>query len=325
MRRRDLVAGLAAAAVPARAVAQPAERQRRVGILMGAQGADDLGGQKRIETAVNQLRALGWEQGRNLQLDIRWAAGDIGRIATHAAELVQLAPDAVLVSSTPAVAAVARATKMIPIVCAGIVDPVGLGYVASLARPGGNVTGFLFVNLELVGKWPDILKEAAPSVSRAAFLFNPDTVPFYVEALRLAAPSDVALSTAAVKSVAEIEAIIAALARTHDTGLIIPADAFTTPHFRLIASLTQRHRLPSLSVYREYAVAGGLMSYGPDPREHFRGGAAYVDRILRGASPADLPMQAPMTYLLTLNARAAHAFGLTIPPSLLARADEVIE
>jgi putative ABC transport system substrate-binding protein len=324
MRRRDLVAGLAAAAVPARAVAQTAERQRRVGILMGAQGADDPGGRERIETAVNQLRALGWDQGRNLQLDIRWAAGDIRLIATHAAELVQSAPDAVLVSSTPAVAAVARATKTIPIVCAGIVDPVGLGYVASLARPGGNVTGFLFVNLELVGKWPDILKEAAPSVSRAAFLFNPDTVPFYVEALRLAAPSDVALSIAPVKSVGDIEPVITSLARTNGAGLIIPPDAFTTPHFKLIASLTQLHRLPSLSVYREYAAAGGLMSYGPDPREHFRGGAAYVDRILRGASPADLPMQAPTTYLLTLNIGAADALGLSIPPALLARSDEVI-
>jgi putative ABC transport system substrate-binding protein len=196
--------------------------------------------------------------------------------------------------------------------------------VASLARPGGNVTGFLFVNLELVGKWPDILKEAAPSVSRAAFLFNPDTVPFYVEALRLAAPSDVALSIAPVKSVGDIEPVITSLARTNGAGLIIPPDAFTTPHFKLIASLTQLHRLPSLSVYREYAAAGGLMSYGPDPREHFRGGAAYVDRILRGASPADLPMQAPTTYLLTLNIGAADALGLSIPPALLARSDEVI-
>jgi putative tryptophan/tyrosine transport system substrate-binding protein len=329
-RREILVAGgLAAAglaALPRSARAQAG--LRRVGLLMGGRGEADPEGQARLAVVRRGLRDLGWEEGRNLQLELRWAAGDRAQIDGHAADLVRLAPEVILANSTPAVDALAKLTRTIPIVFAQIVDPVGLGYVASLARPGGNITGFTFVDLELVAKWPEVLKEAAPSVTRAALLFNPESTPFYYEFVRSVSargPGPVALSAAAVKSVAEIEPAIAEVAREPGGGLIVPPNPFLGTHRTLVAALAQKHKLPSISVYRNYVDEGGLMSYGPDSLDIFRRATAYVDRILKGARPADLPVQAPAKYELVVNLKAAKAIGLDMSPSLVARADEVVE
>lgn len=327
MRRRDVLALVAGAALSSPGVRAQPSGVRRVGLLMGGRGEADPEGQARLAVVRSGLRDLGWEEGRNLHLELRWAAGDRAQIDAHAADLVRLNPDVIVGNSTPAIAALAKATRSIPIVFAQLVDPVGLGFVASLARPGGNVTGFTFVDLELVAKWSEVLKEAVPGVSRAALLFNPDSTPFYGDFLRELENRGASsgLYAAPVRTLGEIEPAIADIARPPGGGLVIPPNPFIGANRRLVADLAQKHKVPSISVYRDYAQAGGLMSYGPDSLDIFRRSTEYVDRILKGANPAELPVQAPTRYELVVNLNAAKAIGIEVAPSFLVRADEVVE
>jgi putative ABC transport system substrate-binding protein len=327
--RRELLAALggAAAAWPLAAHAQQAERVRRIGLLMGM--TDDREGQARVMTLKQGLQELGWTDGHNIQIETRFAGADAGRIRTHVAELVALAPDVIVGQTTPVIRALRQATSSIPIVMAAINDPVDQGFVSSLAHPGGNITGFTFVDFQMVGKWLEILKEAAPGVSRAALMFNPDTSPHYYVYLRSfeAEPRSIAVEVTAapVRNTAEIEEAFAKLGREPGGGLIVPPDAFTFVHHPLFIRLAQQHRLPAVYSTRAYVAQGALMSYGPDPYDNFRRSASYVDRILRGAKPADLPVQQPMKFELAINLKTAKALGLQIPDRLLALADEVIE
>jgi putative ABC transport system substrate-binding protein len=329
MRRRTFITmvGGAAAAWPLAARAQQADRMRRIGLLMGI--ADDEGGQTRVMALKQGLQELGWTDGRNVKIETRFSSGDVGRIRAHAAELVALAPDVIVGQSTPVIRVLRQATSSIPIVAAAVNDPVEQGFVSSLAHPGGNITGFTFVDFQMVGKWLEMLKEAAPGVSRALLMFNPDTSPhFYIYLHSFeAVPRSIAveITAAPVRDTAEIEDAIAKLGRNPGGGVIVPPDAFTIVHHPLFIRLTQQHRLPAIYGVRTYVAEGALMSYGPDPLDNFRRSASYVDRILRGAKPADLPVQTPVKYELAINLKTARALGLTVPDTLLARADEVIE
>jgi putative ABC transport system substrate-binding protein len=316
-----------AAAWPLAAHAQQAERVRRIGLLMGM--TDDREGQARVTTLKQGLQEFGWTDGHNIQIETRFAGADAGRIRTHVAELVALAPDVIVGQTTPVIRALRQATSSIPIVVAAINDPVDQGFVSSLAHPGGNITGFTFVDFQMVGKWLEILKEAAPGVSRAALMFNPDTSPHYYVYLRSfeAEPRSIAVEVTAapVRNTTEIEKAFAKLGREPDGGLIVPPDAFTFVHHPLFIRLAQEHRVPAVYSTRAYVAQGALMSYGPDPYDNFRRSASYVDRILRGAKPADLPVQQPMKFELAINLKTAKALGLQIPDRLVALADEVIE
>jgi putative ABC transport system substrate-binding protein len=327
--RRKFLATLggAAAAWPLAARAQQAERVRRIGLLMGT--ADDREGQARV-TAIRQgLQELGWTDGRNIQMETRFGGGDVGRIRAHAAELVALGPDVIVANTTPVIRALRQATSSIPIVMAAVNDPVEQGLVSSLAHPGGNITGFMFIDFQMVGKWLEMLKEAAPGVSRAALMFNPDTAPQYYLYLRSfeTVPRSIAVEVTAapVRDTAEIEAAIAKLGREPGGGLIVAPDGFTTVHQHLFIRLAQQHRLPAVYSLRTFVAQGALMSYGPDAYDVLRRSASYVDRILKGEKPAVLPVQAPTKFELVINLKTAKALGLEIPPTLLARADEVIE
>jgi putative ABC transport system substrate-binding protein len=246
-----------------------------------------------------------------------------------AAELVALAPDVIVGNTTPVVRALRQATGSIPIIMAAVNDPVEQGLVSSLAHPGGNITGFMFIDFQMVGKWLELLKEAAPGVSRAELMFNPDTSPHYYVYLRSfeAVPRSISIEVTAapVRDPAEVERALAKLARDPGGGLIVPPDAFTVVHHQLFIRLAQQHRLPTIYAFRAYVALGALMSYGPDPYDMFRRSASYVDRILKGEKPADLPVQAPTKYELVINLKTAKAMGLTVPETLLVRADEVIE
>jgi len=329
VKRREFITllGGAAAAWPRGGRAQQGERMRRLGVLMGM--ADDREGQARVIALKQGLQELGWTDGRNIQIETRFAGADAGRIRTHVAELVALAPDVIVGQTTPVIRALRQATSSIPIVMAAINDPVDQGFVSSLAHPGGNITGFTFVDFQMVGKWLEILKEAAPGVSRAALMFNPDTSPHYYVYLRSfeAEPRSIAVEVTAapVRNTAEIEEAFAKLGREPGGGLILPPDAFTFVHHPLFIRLAQQHRLPAVYSTRAYVAQGALMSYGPNPYDNFRRSASYVDRILRGAKPADLPVQQPTKFELAINLKTAKALGLNVPPTLLARADEVIE
>jgi putative ABC transport system substrate-binding protein len=275
------------------------------------------------------LQELGWADGRNIQIETRFGGGDSDRMRAHAAELVALAPDVIVGQTTPVIRALRQATSSIPIVMATVNDPVEQGFVSSLAHPGGNITGFTFIDFQMVGKWLQMLKEAAPSVARAALMFNPDTSPYYYLYLRSfeAEPRSIAVEVTAapVRGTAEVEEAIAKLGREPGAGLIIPPDAFTIVHRPLFIRLAQQHRLPAVYAYRAYVAQGALMSYGPDPYDLFRRSASYVDRILKGAKPADLPIQQPTKFELAINLKTAKALGLQIPDKLIALADEVIE
>jgi putative ABC transport system substrate-binding protein len=327
MNRREfitLVGG--AAAWPLAARAQQGERVRRIGLLMGT--ADDREGQAR-ETALKQgLQELGWTD-RNIQIETRFGGADADRIRAHAAELVALVPDVLVGHTTAVIRALRQATSSIPIVMAAINDPVDQGFVSSLAHPGGNITGFTFVDFQMVGKWVEMLKEAAPSVTRAALMFNPDTSPYYYLYLRSfeAMPRSVAVDVTAapVRDTAEVEKTIAKLGREPGGGLIVAPDAFTIVHQHLFIRLAQQHRMPAIYFLRTSVAQGALMSYGPDPYDNFRRSASYVDRILKGAKPADLPVQQPTKFELAINLKTAKALGLQVPDKLLALADEVIE
>jgi putative ABC transport system substrate-binding protein len=272
---------------------------------------------------------LGWTDGRNIQIETRFGGADGDRIRAHAAELVALAPDVLIGHTTAVIRALRQATSSIPIVMAAINDPVDQGFVSSLAHPGGNITGFTFVDFQMVGKWLEMLKEAAPGVARAALMFNPDTSPYYYLYLRSfeAMPRSVAVDVTAapVRDTAEVEKTITQLGREPGGGLIVAPDAFTIVHQHWFIRLAQQHRMPAIYFLRTSVAQGALMSYGPDPYDNFRRSASYVDRIFKGAKPADLPVQQPTKFELAINLKTAKALGLQIPDKLLAIADEVIE
>jgi putative ABC transport system substrate-binding protein len=316
-----------ATAWPLAARSQQTERMRRIGLLMGV--ADDREGQARVTALKQGLQDLGWTEGRNIQIETRFGGADAGRIRADAAELVALAPDVIVGNTTPVIQALRQATSSIPIVMAAVNDPVEQGLVSSLAHPGGNITGFMFIDFQMVGKWLEMLKEAAPGVSRAELIFNPDTSPHYYVYLRSfeAVPRSipVEVTAAPVRGAAEVEKVLAKHGRDPGSGLIVPPDAFITVHHQLFIRLAQQHRLPAIYAFRTYVAEGALMSYGPDTYDMFRRSASYVDRILKGEKPADLPVQQPTKFELAINLKTAKALGLQIPDRLLALADEVIE
>jgi putative tryptophan/tyrosine transport system substrate-binding protein len=330
MRRREFITffGVAALAGPRAARAQQADRVRRVGVLM-SRAAGDPEEQARFAGFLQGLQKLGWTDGRNVRIDYRWAAADADRSRTYAAELVALAPDVILASGSTSVAALLQTTRTVPIVFVNVIDPVGAGYVARLARPGGNATGFTAFEYSLSGKWLELLKEIAPNLTRIAILRDPALAAGIGQfaAIQAMAPSSlgVELSPIDVRDGGEIERDVATFARESNGGLIVTGSSSAAVHRELIVMLAARHRLPAVYPFRYFITSGGLISYGPDPIDEFRRAAGYVDRILKGEKAADLPVQAPTTYELAINLKTAKALGLTLPPSLLARADEVIE
>jgi putative ABC transport system substrate-binding protein len=331
MKRRDFITllGGAIAACPLTLRAQQAGHMRRIGVLFGSSESDS---QAVLELAAlkKSLQELGWTEGRNVRIDIRWAAADVGRIKGYAKELVGLEPDLILAHTTPVVAAVQRETKTIPILFVVVADPVGSRFVASLPHPGGNITGFINIESSLSGKWIETLKDIVPGVTHAALMFNPETAPvaYYQQPFETAARSSgVEPMAAPVRNDADIERIFMSLERQSKAGIVIMPDIFTaTPHnLDLVISLASRYRVPTVYPYRYMVAAGGLIAYGVDPIDLFRRAPAYIDRILKGANPADLPVQLPTKFEMAINLKTAKALGLDVPPSLLARADQVIE
>ena len=328
MKRREFITLLgSAAAWPLAARAQPAERVRRIGVLTPF-AADDTESMARIAAFLQGLGDLGWAVGRNVRIDYRWSAGDPDRIRKDGMELVALAPDVILATGTPVTSALQQAGLSVPIVFAQVPDPVANGFVASLARPGGNTTGFTTYDYAASAKWVEILKEIAPGVRRAAVLRDPTIASGIGQlgAVLAVAPSlGMELSPIGVRDAGEIDRAITAFAREPNGGLIVLASPLSIVQRELIITLAARHRLPAVYGLRFFAIDGGLISYGPDSVEPYRRAAGYVDRILKGEKPADLPVQTPTKYDLVINAKTAKALGLEVPPTLLARADEVIE
>jgi putative tryptophan/tyrosine transport system substrate-binding protein len=326
MRRREFISLLGGAAVawPFAASAQQPDRMRRIGVLMNTR-LDEPEGQTRVTAFMQGLEKLGWTGDRNVRVDIRWAADDANLYSRYATELV--ASDVIVASASPSVAALQQVTRSVPIVFANVIDPVGAGFVDSLARPGGNTTGFTVFEYSISGKWLELLKEVAPNVTRVAVIRDTSVGGIgQFAAIQSTAPSfGVELTPIAVRDAGAVEQAMAAFARSANGGLIVTASSFVVPHRDLIFVLAARYRLPALYPFRFYAVAGGLASYGPDIIDNFTRAAGYVDRILKGEKPADLPVQAPTKYELVINLKTAKALGLTVPPSLLARANEVIE
>ena len=329
MRRRDFIALLAgaAAAWPLAARAQQGERMRRIGVLMNL-AADDAEGQARLAAFLQGLQQLGWTDGGNVRIDTRWGAGDGEHYRKYAAELVGLRPDALFASGAVVASAFRRVTRTVPIVFASAVDPVGSGLVASLARPGGNVTGFTVYEFGMSGKWLELLKQIAPRVTQVAVLRDP-TVQSGMGvfgAIQSVAPSfGVELHPVDVSDAGEIERAITAFASGSNGGVIVTQNAPAILRRELIITLAARLRLPAVYAYRVFVTSGGLISYGPDTIDPYRRAAGYVDRILKGEKPADLPVQAPVKYELVINLKTAKALGLDVPAAVLARADEVIE
>src|SRR5262245_27871690 len=330
IRRREFITllGGAAAAWPLAARAEQPERMRRVGVLHGLAESDPQVA-SRVAAFQRGLRELGWTEGRNIRLDYHWAGADLSHVQAHAKELVATAPDALLASSTPVLAALQQETRTIPIVFVLVMDPVGQGFVPNLAYPDGNITGFHNFESAIAGKWLEMLKETEPGIARVGFLYNPDTAPYfgvYQRSLKEAASTfDVDAVDLRVHDAVQIERAINGWAVGSKTGIIVLPDITTTRHLELIIDLVGRHRLPAVYPFRYFATRGGLMYYGIDLLEHYRSAASYIDRILRGTKPSDLPVQAPTKYELVINLKAAKALGLTMPPTLLVRADEVIE
>ena len=329
MRRREFIRFIsgAAAYLPLVARAQQGERLRRIGVLIG-QVADDPQGKSRVATFLQGLQQLGWTEGRNVQIDIRWGVADAASSRRYAAEMVALAPDVILTGASAATSAAKEATRTLPIVFVNVSDPVAAGYVASLARPGGNVTGFTFVEYGMSGKWLELLKEIVPTVKRVAVLRDPNIASGIGQfaIIQSVAPSfAVETSPIDIHNADEIERAITDFAHTANGGLIVTASPAALVHRKLIISLAARHRLPTVYFLSGFVKDGGLISYGADPIAPYGQAASYVDRILKGEKPADLPVQAPTKNELLFNLKTAKALGLTVPPSILSRADEVIE
>jgi len=328
MRRREFITliGGAAAAWPVAASAQQPARVRSIGVLMSL-GADDREGQARLAAFLQELQQLGWMVGRNARIDIRWGA-DVATIRKKAAELVALAPNVIVTGGAAGLGPLLDASRTVPIVFVLVADPVGAGFVDSLARPGGNATGFLSVEYGMGGKLLELLKEIAPRVTRAAVIRDPAISAGIglFGAIQSAAPGlGVDVTPVNARDESEMERAVAAFARSPNAGMIVTASALANAHRDLIVALAARYKLPAVYYSRPFVAAGGLVSYAPDIMDQYRLSAGYVDRILRGEKPADLPVQAPTKYELTVNLKTAKAPGLTVPPSLLARADEVIE
>jgi putative tryptophan/tyrosine transport system substrate-binding protein len=328
MKRREFIAlvGAAAAAWPLAARAQQPERMRRIGVLMST-AADDPEGRARIAAFLGGLQQLGWTDGRNAQIETRWPKG-YEEARKYAAELVALAPDVIVATGVYAGRLLQQETQTVPIVFVLVLDPVGAGFVASLARPRGNATGFSFSEYGVSGKWLELLKELAPSVTRAAVLRDAADPAGTGQwgAIQSVAPSfGVELTPIGVRDPAEIESGVAEFVRSPNGGLIVTAGGPVIVHREQIIATAARHRLPTVYWNRMYVAGGGLMSYGPETIDQYRRAAGYVDRILKGEKPADLPVQTPVKYELVINLKAAKALGLTVPDKLLARADEVIE
>ena len=327
MRRREFIKGIvgSATAWPLAAQAQQADRMRRIGVLMSG-AADDPVGQAEAKAFQQGLQQLGWTDGRNVRIDYRWAAGTVENSRKYAVELVALAPDVILAVGG-ATGPVLQATRTVPIVFTVTSDPVGSGFVNSLSRPGGNATGFMLFEYSLSAKWVELLKQIAPGVTRAAVLRDPATTSGIGRAvIQSVAPSaGVEVIPVGVRDAGEIERGVTAFARSSSDGLIVSTSALAIVHRDLIVILAARHKLPTIYPERDFATAGGLISYGPDYVDQFRLAAGYVDRILKGEKPADMPVQAPTKYQLVINLKTAKALGLDVPPTVLARADEVIE
>ena len=329
MRRREFIwlLGGAAAAWPLPLCAQQPRRVRRIGLLINL-AADDPESQARRAAFQQELQHLGWTDGVNMRIIARWGAGDADRIRKSAAQLVAFAPDVILATSSPALAALQQVTRTVPIVFASVVDPVGGGFVANLARPGGNITGFTLFEYGLSGKWPELLKQIAPGVTRAAVLRDATlkTAVGQFAAIEAVAPSlGLELSPFAVRDAGEIERAVTAFARGSNGGLIVTGSPLTAVQRDLIVTLAARYHLPAVYPFRYFASRGGLISYGPDSIAPYRRAASYVDRILKGEKPGELPVKAPSKYELVINLQPATALNLEVPTALLARADEVIE
>jgi putative tryptophan/tyrosine transport system substrate-binding protein len=330
VRRREfmsLLGGAAAAAWPLAARAQQSDRIRRVGALMTL-AADDPEGQARLRAFVQELQQLGWIDGRNVQIDRRWGEGDADRYRRYAAELVALAPEVILAGGGSSVGPLLQTTRSVPIVFTQTPDPVGAGFVESLARPGGNATGFTTAEFGMGAKWLELLKQIAPGVTRVAIIRDPGITAGIGEfgSIQSVAPSvGVEVSPINVRDAGEIERAITAFARSSKGGLIVTSSALAIVHRELIVTLAARHRLPAVYSDRPFVTSGGLVSYGPYRVDQYRRAAGYVDRILKGAKPADLPVQAPTKYELVINMKTAKVLGLDVPPTLLGTADEVIE
>jgi ABC-type uncharacterized transport system substrate-binding protein len=329
VKRREFITLLGGAAVawPLAARGQQGERIRRIGVLHSL-ASDDPEGQARLTAFVQGLQELGWTDGRNVRIDYRWAAGDAERARRYAAELVALAPDVILAHGGSIVPSLLQATRTVPIVFTQTPDPVGAGFVNSLARPGGNVTGFTVFEYGMSGKWLELLKEIAPRVTRAAVIRDAAIASGTGQwgALQSVAPSfGVELSPVNMSDAGEIERAVAAFARSPNGGMILAASTLAVIHRELIITLAERYRLPAVYSSRYFVTGGGLISYGPDSIDPQRRAAGYVDRILKGEKPADLPVQAPTKYELAINLKTAKTLGLDVPTSLIARANEVIE
>jgi putative ABC transport system substrate-binding protein len=329
--RREFISllGAAAAGWPLAARAQQPDRMRRVGVLSSI-GESDPEAQSMVAAFGQTLQELGWVEGRNLRIDRRWAAGNLGRIEALAKALIGLDPDVIVAHTTPTVIALQKETSTVPIVFTQVADPIGSGFIANLARPGGNITGFTTYEPSMVGKWVEMLKEMAPRISRIAFLFNPETVPFvarYFQGPLEAAARSLGMQPSAnpVHNEIEVESAITALGREPGGGLIVMPDSFNFVHRQRIIALAARYKLPAIYPWPYPVREGGLMSYGVDQVDLFRRAAGYVDRILKGTKPAELPAQAPIKFEMALNLKTAKSLGLTVPQTLLVAANEVIE
>jgi putative tryptophan/tyrosine transport system substrate-binding protein len=330
MRREFITLVGGAATWPLAARAQQSNGVRRVGVLMD-RVATDTTRQSSLTAFIQGLRQWGWIEGQNLRIDVRWSAGDAALARTYAAQLIGLMPDVILASTTINLTVIREATSTVPVVFVQVSDPIAQGFVASMKRPGGNLTGFSFYEFSISGKWLSLLKEVAPGLSRGAVMFDPDGSPqsnFFMQAIEAAAPSlGVQVIAAPVRAIADIEPALASFARQPNGGLMLTTNAFADLRNKLIADLAIRYRLPSIGAAPEFAKEGGLMAYGAaiDVAGQFRQAASYVDRILKGEKPGDLPVQGPTQYRFVINLKTAKALGLTVPQTLLVAADEVIE
>jgi len=331
MRRREFLGGVGGLVVaaywPLAARAQQPERVRRVAVLMNT-AADDFEGQARMSAFLQRLHGLGWTEGQNVHVDTRWASGTAGGYRNSATELVKLKPEIILANGTPALAPLLEATGTIPIVFVSVIDPIGAGFVASLAQPGGNATGFTIYEYGMGGKWLELLKEIAPHLTRAAVLRDPAVASglgLFGAAQAVAPSLRMELTPLDVRDAGEIERGVTGFARSSNGGLIVTGSAAALGHRELIIGLAARYRLPTIFPARLYVTQGGLVSYGPDQIDPYRRAAEYVDRILKGERPSDLPVQAPTKFELVVNLKTAKVLGLTVPQSLLVRAEEVIE